>query len=189
MCRRLTDVSLRRGHPVSTPIGHAIVGLALARRLGARSPVSLGTAVVVANLADADILLGILLHHDPWRLHRRRTHTPAFALGAGAVLGASGLIKVDRGVVRRSLFANALTGAIVACSHLVLDDLSRPQFSAKRYTPRPLRRQVAGMSIASWLVDVIGCGAIACAIWPRTRRSADSEEAYSRSLGVNQTSY
>jgi len=157
---------------VSTPIGHAIVGLALARRFGVQSPLSLGTAVVVANLADADIILGILLHRDPWKLHRRRTHTPAFALSAGALLGAVGVIRVDRGVVRRSLFADALTGAIVACSHLVLDRLSRPQLGAKPYTPRPLRKQVAGMSIASWLVDVVGCGAIAWAIWPKVRRSA-----------------
>ena len=157
---------------MSTPIGHAIVGLALARRLGARSLFSLGTAVAVANLADADIVLGILLHRDPWKLHRHRTHTPAFALSAGALLGALGLIRVDRGVIRRSLLADALAGAIVASSHLVLDGVSRPQLGAKPYTPRPLRKQVAGMSIASWLVDVVGCGAIAWAIWPKARRSA-----------------
>ena len=157
---------------MSTPIGHAIVGLALARRFGVKSPLSLGTAVAVANLADADIVLGILLHRDPWKLHRHSTHTPAFALGAGALLGALGLIRVDRGVIRRSLFADALTGAIVACSHLALDRLSRPQWRTKPYTPRPLRKQVAGMSVASWLVDAIGCGIISWAIWPKVRRTA-----------------
>ena len=157
---------------MSTPIGHAIVGLALARRFGVKSPLSLGAAAVVANLADVDVIFGILLHRDPWKLHRHRTHTPAFALSAGALLGAAGVVRVDRGVIRRSLFADALTGAIIACSHLALDRLSRPQLGAKPYTPRPLRKQVAGMSAASWLVDAIGCGIISWAIWPKVRRSA-----------------
>jgi hypothetical protein len=148
-----------------------MVGLALARRLGVKSPLALGTAVVVANLADVDILLGMLLYRDPWKLHRHRTHSLAFALGAGALLGTAGFSSVDGGVAKRNLLANALTGAMIAGSHLVLDGVSRPQLGARPSTPRPLRKQVIGMSVASWLVDVVGCGTILWAIWPRVRRS------------------
>ncbi|MGA2284868.1 MAG: metal-dependent hydrolase [Dehalococcoidia bacterium] len=149
---------------MSTPIGHTIVGLALARRFGAKSPLSLATAVVAANLADADIPLGLLLHRDPWRLHRRRTHTLVFALGAGALLGAAGFSGVRGGIVKPDILANALAGATIAGSHLALDSVARPQLGAKPYTPRPLRKQLAGMSLAGWLADLVGCAAIAWAI-------------------------
>ncbi|MGZ3387070.1 MAG: metal-dependent hydrolase [Isosphaeraceae bacterium] len=159
---------------MSTPIGHVIVGLALARRFGLRSPLSLGTAVIAANLADSDILFGILLHGDPWKLHRHRTHTPAFALGAGAILGVVGFSSVRGGTVKRDVLANALAGAAIAGSHLVLDSVSRPQLGAKPYTPAPLRKQLAGMSLAGWLADVVGCAAIAWTIghcaWSSNRR-------------------
>jgi len=159
---------------VSTPIGHAIVGLALARRFGVKSRLSLGMTVVAANFADIDVILGILLHRDPWKLHRRRTHKLAFVLSAGALLGTAGLISVDVSGAKRRLFANALAGSIIAGSHLLLDGVSRPQFSARPSVPPLLRKQAAGMSIASWLLDAVVCGTICWAIWPRTRR-ADRE--------------
>jgi len=156
---------------LSTPIGHTIIGLALARRLGATSPLSLGTTIIVANVADVDIALGILLRRDPWKLHRRGTHTLGFLLGAGALAGTAGLISAGSREVKRDLFADALRGAIIAASHVVLDALPRPRLSSWPCIPCPLRRQVAGMSVASWLLDVVLCATIASTIWPRARQA------------------
>jgi hypothetical protein len=174
---------------VSTPIGHTIIGLALARRLGARSTLSLGTAIIVANLADIDIALGFLLRRDPWQLHRRGTHTLGFLLGVGGLAGAAGLVSAGSPEAKRHLLADASRGAIIAASHVVLDALPRPRLSTWPCMPRQLRRQVAGMSVASWLLDLIGCGTIAWAIRPRARvcqavqrRSEPAEGAWSHSI-------
>jgi hypothetical protein len=156
---------------LSTPIGHTIIGLALARRLGARSGLSLGTTIIVANLADIDIALGLLLRRDPWKLHRRGTHTLGFLLGAGALAGAAGLISAGRREAKRDVLADASRGAIIAASHVVLDGLPRPRLSAWPCIPSPLRRQLVGMSVASWLLDLIECGTIAWTIRPRARQA------------------
>jgi len=152
---------------MSSPIGHAIVALALARRLGVRSPRGRAAALAVALLPDADIALGLALHGDPWRLHRRLTHTPAFALGAGAVAGAAGLM--SDGKPERGRTSAVLAGAAIGGSHLVLDNLPYVRLSIRPWVPAPLRRRVFGMSIANWLLDAAQCCLIARAIQRRDR--------------------
>src|SRR5581483_9140372 len=101
---------------VSTPIGHTLLGVALARRLGVRSPLGLAAATVASSLPDADVIAGAVLHRDPWRLHRQGTHTLEFALTAGALAGFGGLISAGNADGHRDLVRDALLGALLVAS-------------------------------------------------------------------------
>ena len=152
---------------MSTPIGHTLVGLTLARRLGVRSPAGMAAAVVAASLPDTDVILGLLLHGDPWRLHRQRTHTMGFALSAGMLAGFAGLISAGSAEGERDLIADALTGAMLVGSHVVLDSAPLPYFTPKSGTPAA---QSVSIHALNWLFDAVAFGALAWLLWPREHR-------------------
>lgn len=153
---------------MSTPIGHTLIGLTLARRLGVRSPRALAACVIAASLPDADVIAGNLLHGDGWAIHRGRSHTIAFAAGAGALAGASGLITTGGRGERRDVLHDAVVGAVITGSHAVLDDLWFP------YPPRRWSRllpSLAGPPLVHWLADLAVYGAVALRYWPRSREA------------------
>ena len=150
---------------MSTPAGHTLIGVALARRLGVRSPMGLAAAVVASSLPDADIIAGAVLHGDPWRIHRKASHTFGFTLTAGMLAGMAGLISRGSNDGERDLVADALVGAALVSSHVVLDRLPFPYRIARRGS-RPVR--IAGVSVVNWLLDVAVYGAIAWKLWPRS---------------------
>jgi membrane-bound metal-dependent hydrolase YbcI (DUF457 family) len=151
---------------VSTPIGHTLFGIALARRLGLRSPSAMAIATVAASLPDADVIAGLILHRDPWKLHRKGTHTLGFAVTAGMLAGFAGIVSAGSAGGDRDVVADTLTGAILVGSHVVLDNVWFPYLSPARGAPA---RKVAGISAVNWLIDALVYGAIAWRLWPRQR--------------------
>lgn len=148
---------------MSTPVGHTLIGITLARRLGVRSPVGLGAAVVAASLPDVDVFAGMAMHGDPWKLHRKGTHTPGFALGAGMLAGFAGIVSAGSAEGERDLVADAMTGAVLVGSHLVLDKLPFPYLKIRKGSPLGtfLRR-----SAFNWALDAVVFGLIARALMP-----------------------
>ena len=105
----------------------------VARRLGVRSRLGLAVAAIAASLPDIDIPLGLVLHGDPWKLHRGATHTANFALTAGAIAGFAGLVSTGNVDGERDLIADSIAGAAVIGSHIVLDRL--PYVPDARFGP------------------------------------------------------
>jgi membrane-bound metal-dependent hydrolase YbcI (DUF457 family) len=149
---------------VSTPIGHTLFGVALARRLGVRSPVGTAAAAVVASLPDADVIAGLLLRGNPWSMHRKGTHTLSFAVTAGMLAGLTGIVSAGSARGDRDVIADTLTGALLVGSHVVLDNVWFPYLSPRRGAPA---RKVAGISAINWLIDAVVYGAIAWRLWPK----------------------
>jgi membrane-bound metal-dependent hydrolase YbcI (DUF457 family) len=144
---------------MASPIGHSIVGMALARRLGVRSKPLLAATALAASLPDADIIAGWLLHReDPWKLHRKGTHTLDFAVTAGALAGMAGILRAENIEGERDIIRDALVGAAIVGSHIVLDSAPIP---AIKWGPKFLR-----MSLGNWIADMLIWGAVAWAIWP-----------------------
>jgi len=122
---------------MATPIGHSLIGIAIARRLGVRSPLGLAAAVVAANLPDADVFISYVRHRDPWKAHRTFSHTPGFALLAGLLLGASGVLRTHK-QGPRDVVADAMTGAALVGSHVLLDRVRLPYPPlTRRHGPSP----------------------------------------------------
>jgi membrane-bound metal-dependent hydrolase YbcI (DUF457 family) len=145
---------------LASPIGHSIVGMAIARRLGVRSKPLLAATALAASLPDADIVAGWLLHRDdPWKLHRKGTHTLDFTLTAGALAGMAGILRAENIEGERDILRDALVGAAIVGSHIVLDTAPIPRI---KWGPQFLR-----MSLGNWILDVLIWGAVAWAIWPR----------------------
>jgi len=143
---------------MSTPVGHTLVGLALARRLGVSSPVGLGAAIVAASLPDVDVIAGVAVHGDPWKLHRKGTHTPGFALSTGMLAGFAGIVSAGSAEGERDLVADALTGAILVGSHLVLDKLPIPYLKIRKGAPRGV---ILRRSAMNWAIDLVVYGLVA----------------------------
>lgn len=115
---------------MATPLGHSIIGYALARAAGVRSRKGLALAMGAATLPDIDLLLGYVANRDVLSLHHETiTHrrTFPFLVGAATGLGAAG-VSLLRG---RSPKANdvlepaALAAALVG-SHIAMDPLPLP---------------------------------------------------------------
>lgn len=154
---------------MASPIGHTLIGLAIARRLGVRSPAGMVAAVVGASLPDADVIAGIVLHGDPWKLHRKATHTPGFALSAGMLAGFAGLVSAGNAEGERDLIVDSFTGAAIVGSHILLDRVALPPyFSTKPGAPSRLRNEAI-----RWAVDLLVYGPIAWLLWPRTAAAAE----------------
>lgn len=116
-------------------------------------------AALAASLPDIDVIAGLVLHGDPWKMHRRGTHTLNFAITAGALAGAFGLLGAGTVDGERDLVADALIGAAIVGSHVPLDAAPIPKV---RLGPR-----LAGASAANWVIDAaLWCG-VAWAAWPR----------------------
>jgi membrane-bound metal-dependent hydrolase YbcI (DUF457 family) len=154
---------------VATPIGHSLIGVALARRLGVRSPQGTLAAIVAASLPDSDVILGLLLHGNAWKIHRQGTHTLGFALSAGGAAGFAGLISAGSLDGERDLLADALTGAALVASHVVIDRMPFPYFPTKAGTrPDRIWRNAA----INWTLDAVIYGVIASRLITPRRRPA-----------------
>lgn len=146
-----------------TPVGHGLVGLAIARRMGVRSPKGLLAAALAASVPDLDIIYSQLRHRDPWKLHRKATHTPEFALAAGMVAGFAGVVGSEGVAGERDLVMDAMTGAAVIGSHVVLDRLKLPVYvTTRKGGKNRIRNETANM-----LLDVVMFGFVAWLLWPR----------------------
>jgi LexA-binding, inner membrane-associated putative hydrolase len=144
---------------MAAPFGHAFVGMAVARRLGVRSPRGLTAAGLAGNLPDIDIPLGLLLHGDAWKIHRTWTHTAAFSLAAGAAMGVAGAFRDGSTNTERDAVADAITGAVIVGSHLLLDKVP--------YVPDLPGPKTLTLPWANWLIDAVEWGAVAWLIWPK----------------------
>lgn len=153
---------------MASPIGHALIGITLARRFGVTSRASLATAALAASLPDADIIVGAAIHRDPWKLHRQGTHTLAFTLTTGAIAGLAGVLGPGARANDRDVIVDALVGAAIIGSHIPLDRVPLPTIDCG---PKLL-----GMSLGNWLLDAIVWGGLAWATWP-ARRGPSSDTA------------
>lgn len=153
---------------MSTPFGHTLVGLALAERLGIHAQRKLALCAALANAPDLDIVLGVALFGEPWRLHRGAMHNIGVVAAVGATLGWYGLPDRSR---RDSRLRMAVVGAAIASSHVLLDRLPFVPMSRRRWVPRVLKRRCAGLSLANWLLDIAVGSIIARALHPNRRPS------------------
>ena len=155
---------------MATPLGHGIVGYALARAAGVRSPVGLAAAIGVAGLPDIDILLSYLARGDPFALHREMiTHKPVFPLLVGAATGvAASLLRGGRPTRRDTLRPAALATVLVG-SHIAMDPLPLP------YDTMPLQSGSVWQGVAThaWnaVIDLAFYGALVMLVRSRAERS------------------
>ena len=149
---------------MASPIGHGLIGMMVARRMGVRSKTGLAAAAAAGSLPDVDIIVGMLVHDDPWKDHRKGTHTMNFAVTAGALAGLAGIVRSESVEGERDLLMDALIGAAVVGSHIVLDKVPIPEI--------PRGPSFIRMSLANWVIDAAIWGAAAFALWPRESRQA-----------------
>lgn len=111
-----------------TPVGHSIIGLGVALALSPgrrlrdvwRDRATLTLVIVLANLADVDLLLGLVAFGEPHRFHGGITHGMLFAV---IVACAAALLPgLDRTVWQRFVLGLALL-----LSHPVADALQSPR--------------------------------------------------------------
>lgn len=153
---------------MASPIGHALVGVTLARRMGMRSPTGMAVAVVAAGLPDADVIAGAVLHRDPWKLHVHGagTHTVGFALTSGMLAGFGGLVSAGSAEGERDLIVDTLAGAVLVGSHIVLDAMPLPYLTIRKGAPA---REAIRKSAFNWALDAVVYGAIAAWSWRSSR--------------------
>lgn len=151
---------------MATPVGHALIGITLARRIGVRSPFATAAAVVAAGLPDIDVPFSMIVHRDPWKLHKNKkhgTHTLGFALTSGMFVGFAGLVSAGSADGERDLIADALAGALIVGSHLVLDKIPLPYFTLSNAKSR---RRALAISAWNWALDAAVYGYVAAKLWP-----------------------
>ena len=163
---------------MASPVGHALIGMTLGRRMGMRSPAGIATAVVAAGLPDADVIAGAILHGNPWKLHIHGagTHTLGFALSSGMLAGLGGLVSAGSAEGERDLITDALAGAMLVGSHIVLDAVPLPYLKFRAGTPR---REVLWKSAFNWTLDAVVYGAVAAWLW---RSRDDDHERVSETI-------
>ena len=81
-----------------------------------------------------------------------------------AIAGFAGLITRGTYEGDRDLVADAIVGALLVSSHIVLDDLPLPYRSNVRGAAGT---RIAGVRIVNWLLDAVVYGALAWKLWPR----------------------
>ena len=112
---------------MATPLGHSIVGYALARAAGVKSPLGLATAIGVAALPDVDVFLSYLAKGDPFALHREMiTHKPVFPLLVGAATGLVGSLLWGGRPTRSDTLRPAALATMLVGSHIAMDPLPLP---------------------------------------------------------------
>ncbi len=155
---------------MATPLGHSIVGYALARAAGVKSPAGLAAAIGVAALPDVDVFLSYLAKGDPFALHREMiTHKPVFPLLVGAATGlAASLLRGGRPTRSDTLRPAALATVLVG-SHIAMDPLPLP------YDTMPLQSGSLWQGVAThaWnsVIDLAFYGALVMLVQGRWRRS------------------
>ncbi len=156
---------------MASPIGHALIGAALARRLGMTSNAGMAAAVVAAGLPDADVFAGMVLHRDPWKLHvhGQGTHTLGFALTSGMLAGFGGLVSAGSAEGERDLIADALAGAALVGSHILLDAMPLPYLKMRKGMSV---REAVAKSAFNWTLDGLFYGLIAAKLWNAGRDTA-----------------
>jgi len=138
-------------------LGHVAVGLAAARMYGDGHRPHWRSAVTwsaLSMLPDADVIgfsLGVR-YADPWG-HRGATHSFAFALIVGAVVGLiAGRFKPgpslprrssEKGVERRRALRTGLFAAVVLATHPLLDTLTDGGLGCALFWPVDLTRYFA----------------------------------------------
>jgi len=142
---------------MAAPFGHGFIGMAIARRMGVRSPLGLAAAFCAASLPDIDVPIGALIGRN---IHRGPTHSLNFAVTAGMLTGLAGIVAAEAVEGERDLVYDALTGAAVVGSHVALD-------RAPFVPDIPFGPKLLDLPVANWVVDAILWGAVAWAIWPR----------------------
>lgn len=142
---------------MAAPFGHALVGMAVARRMGVTSKTGLLLAALGGNLPDIDIPIGWVLRRD---IHRQGTHTVNFALSAGAFAGLAGVLAAESVEGERDLVADTIAGAAIVGSHVVLDKV--PYFPDVNIGPR-----LYGLPLINWFIDTATWAAVAWMISPR----------------------
>ncbi len=164
---------------MATPLGHSIVGYALARAAGIRQPGALGIAIATASLPDVDFLLGYVTQGDVLSLHHEViTHKPSFPLLVGAATGlaAAGarLLRGRRPRTGEILPPAALATGLVA-SHLAMDRLPLP------YDVMGLRNASFSEILVSqaWnaVIDMAFYGTLAALIFDRNSANGKHSEA------------
>lgn len=159
---------------MATPLGHSIVGYALARAMGVKSPQGMGLAIGAASLPDVDFLLGYVANGDVLSLHREViTHKPVFPLLVGAatgvVLTVASIVRGKKPTAGEVLRPSLLATALVA-SHVVTDRLPVP------YDTTPIRsRSMPEVLMAqAWnaVVDAAVYGTLASFAFERKRGRA-----------------
>jgi membrane-bound metal-dependent hydrolase YbcI (DUF457 family) len=152
---------------VASPIGHALIGMTLARGMGMTSGAGAAAGVVAAGLPDFDVIAGAVLHGDPWRLHvhGQGTHTLAFALTSGMLAGLGGLVSAGSAEGERDMIADALAGAVLVGSHIVLDALPMPYVKIRKGTRL---REAVWKSAVNWSMDALVYGLVARRLWTRS---------------------
>lgn len=119
---------------MATPVGHSIIGYALARGAGVETRMGLALSVGLASLPDVDFLLGYVANGNLRSLHHETiTHRRIFPLlvGAGTGLAAAGLALLrGRPPTPREVLRPALLATVLVGSHLAMDPLPLPYHSA-----------------------------------------------------------
>ena len=156
---------------MATPVGHALAGVTIARRLGVRSPLGLAAAVIAAGLPDADVIAGMVLHRDAWKLHKQATHTLSFTTAAGMLLGLTGVVSAGNVDGDRDVIADALAGVLIAGSHIVLDHAPVPYLKVPKRGPW---RPILTRSAFNWTLDALVYGALALRL--SSRRQSHPEK-------------
>ena len=161
---------------MATPVGHALVGLTLARRLGVRSPLRQLTSIVAAGLPDLDVPAGMVVHRDPWKLHKKAngTHTISFAVATGAIAGALGLVSAG-GDGERDVIVDSMAGVVIVVSHLALDKMPLPYLKSKK--TGGTMREFVFKSIYNWALDAAVYGYLATRLWPKAGSPPSQLEA------------
>jgi len=132
---------------MATPVGHALIGATVARSLGVHTRSGMLAAALGGCLPDIDLVVSHLLHGDPWRLHRKATHTPGFVMGVGMLAGFAGLLGAGAVDGERDRVADAITGATIVGSHLLLDQRVLPYVSTPRGGRGRVRNECVNIAI------------------------------------------
>jgi hypothetical protein len=164
---------------MATPVGHSIVGYALARAAGVRSPQGLALSMAAASLPDVDFLLGYVTNGDVYSLHRGViTHKPVFPLLVGAATGAIVAAKAlasRRIPSPREVFKPAALATALVASHVAMDPLPLPYDTAPNQS-RSFAEAVAGQGWNA-VIDMAVYGTLVSMIFERNGANGHQAEA------------
>ena len=161
---------------MATPVGHSIVGYAIARAAGVESRTAFALAIGAASLPDVDFLAGYVQNGDVRSLHHEViTHKPIFPLIVGAATGAAviglSLLRGKRPNARDAVKPAALATALVG-SHVAMDLLPLPYDTMPASSVGPLE----GAATQAWnaVIDLAAYGVLAMVSTERNGEHANA---------------